>query len=439
MNNSKERDNKAEAFLSGEYFAPTSSLIKCIVKTTAPQRWSEMHRNSTDENPVAICVRRKATSATLLDPYSLTRNAIQAKNDGVASSLTTRTESDKATSATTAIWCRDIFGRQNFDAKLARIAHIIPAGKVEHEEWFGIAGALIGLDEHSATESKLMALRGTKKRELNASSQEAGSGENKTCRVRHSGYLHAVSNKMRLQGQAGILYGEKPRMLIIPVMTLDAAKDWRGEGYEAAVLVGLPESHIPLGYTLDEGDEATVYTDMALTTKKVYRDLKSGTGVLLTYPEATESQKMLTACASLSQSVLGMAQYVRSLVSCDLSLLQTKNQTLLKQRSQSKSADVIVPQYESGRDKPVLFVRFGSQRGDEDVNTHPAPDPLALLCKAANGWSYMVGQKLLVNSEPPDLDDYDYELKELDDHAEQEYFWNLSQPLEDQRAQHCMK
>lgn len=417
-----------EKFFDCEYFATTRCILKAVGKTTEPQRWSALHRKSTSDNPVAINVRRKSPSSKTLDPYTVTRDSIQAENDGVASSLSTRTESDKSTTAKAAIWRRDMFGRKVFNPRLAQIAHIVPAGALEHEEWFGVAGAILGLDENSSTEHKLMALRGVRKnREKDEIIGEESKGEKgkKNSRVHNSGYLHSVSNKLRLQGQAGVMDGEQPKMLILPAMTLDDAKAWRGQGFMAAVLVGLPDSDDPLGYILDEESEKTVYTDIALNTSKLYEELKKGNGALLTLPKDEENDHIQKACEALMATVLGMAQYVWTLASCDLSLLHAKNQILLKDRSKSRKAEVYVPQLNRCGEQPILFVRFGNQTGDE-MDLHPAPAPLGLLCKAANGFSLMVGQKLLANTQPPVLTDYEYELQELDNCAELEYFFGDS-------------
>ena len=310
-----------------------------------------------------------------------------------------------------------------FNPKLAQIAHVLPAGTLEHEEWFGVAGAILGLDESSSVEHNLMALRGVKKkRKLDETmTEESSTGQKKdNSRVHNSGYLHSVSNKLRLQGQAGAVDGEQPKMLIFPCMTLDEAKAWRGGGYMAAVLVGLPQSDVPLGYVLDEESEKTVYTDIALNTSKLFSELQTGKGALVTLPRDQENTHIQKACDALAATVLGMAQYVKTLESCDLSLLRAKNQALLRERSQNIKGDVYVPQFSRSGDQPILFVRFGSQTGSE-MDLHPAPDPLGLFCKAANGFSLMVGQKLLANAQASVLTDYDYELQELDHSAEVEY------------------
>lgn len=421
--NQQTNEDKVK-FYESEYFATTSSIVKAVAQTTSPQRWSDLHRKSTSDKPVAINVRRKSTGAKQLDPYTVTRNAIQAENGGLASSLSTRTESDNDTVAKARIWSSDLFGRKVFNSKLAQIAHIIPAGKIEHEEWFGVAGAILGLDENSSTEHKLMALRGVKNKRKRGTGEKAQDEKEKTTsRIHHSGYLHSVSNKLRLQGQAGVVDGDQPKMLIIPAMTLDDAKEWRGQGYTAAILVGLPDSDVPLGYALDEEREKMVYSDISLNTPKLYSDLKQGNGALLTMTNVQEENEyMRKASESLAATVLGIAQYVRTLETCDLSLLQPKNQVLLKDRSRSRHAQVLVPQFKRSGERPILFVRFGDQTGgSQKMELHPAPDPLGLLCKAANAFSIMVGQKLLANQDPPELSDYDFELQELDEEAELQY------------------
>ena len=98
-----EKMQEEVKFFRCEYFATTSDLLKAVIKTTTPSRWTGMHRTSTKKNPVAINVRRKSTDRAPLDPYTITRDAMEAENDGVASGLSTRTESDESTTTKIAI------------------------------------------------------------------------------------------------------------------------------------------------------------------------------------------------------------------------------------------------------------------------------------------------------------------------------------------------
>jgi hypothetical protein len=55
-----------------------------------------------------------------------------------------------------------------------------------------------------------------------------------------TGVVHFLANKIRIQGQARALDGSKPTYLIVPVMSLEDARKWRGESYHAICLAGVP-------------------------------------------------------------------------------------------------------------------------------------------------------------------------------------------------------
>ena len=81
------------------------------------------------------------------------------------------------------------------------------------------------------------------------------------CKNHHEGVLHFVSNRMYLKSQKQHIDGPRPKMLIVPTMTLDKVVGWQGEGYNAIVLVGEPATDVPLPEDLVVSDDKT---------KKVY-------------------------------------------------------------------------------------------------------------------------------------------------------------------------
>ena len=57
-------------------------------------------------------------------------------------------------------------------------------------------------------------------------------GSKKKSRLRHTGIKHLVSNRIRLDNQARYL-DNAPCILIVPVMSLEAMKNWNGDKYDA--------------------------------------------------------------------------------------------------------------------------------------------------------------------------------------------------------------
>ena len=156
---------------------------------------------------------------------------------------------------------------------------------MDHEEWFGVGAAVLGIPIDADTKTKLMATRGVKKRKKDEKSDQPGGEEctddkkNQTAaadvkpeaepsrdtkisftndtnteprkrkpkkeRLDHTGVVHFVSNKIRMKNQKVYFDGRKPLVLLIPCMTLEQAKGWRGEKYTAVFLAGLPRDCMP--------------------------------------------------------------------------------------------------------------------------------------------------------------------------------------------------
>ncbi|KAG7369541.1 hypothetical protein IV203_027287 [Nitzschia inconspicua] len=142
-----------------------------------------------------------------------------------------------------AVWPKDIFGRE---ADSQHIAHLLPAGKsVSHKQWLNIAAAVLGIQNDADMTVKKKAARGyvsQEKSQLKLTQESESNSEkrpNQEQKKPRAGVIHFVTNKIRLQSQENTLDGAEPTVLIVPVMTLQGAKDWRGEGYSAILLYKL--------------------------------------------------------------------------------------------------------------------------------------------------------------------------------------------------------
>lgn len=56
-----------------------------------------------------------------------------------------------------------------------------------------------------------------------------------------TGMVHSEVNKIRLRNNAFFFDEDAPKLLVIPCLTLEEARDWRGGGYKAVVLAGVPD------------------------------------------------------------------------------------------------------------------------------------------------------------------------------------------------------
>lgn len=429
----------------------------------------------------------------------------------------------------------DIVGNP-FD-KYQEIAHLLPAGKQAHEEWFGVAAAVMGLSETASVCEQLMATRGVRKEYTDdqdddaedgkptpvhlqtdntrkasrraaaaASSKQPEKAESRSRGRRgaaaaskqpenprksssppaekkrsplardtkkrkgdglvaaartkkkrrapvqfdettisqdstrsslarkllmdHTGVIHFVFNKLRLQQQGKVMDGTTPLLLIVPCMTLQEAKGWRGEGYKALVLAGFPDgiTNIPQDYLEDASatvDAKRLASEAFMHANMTNRELRHRYENSIKVSPEEKARHLEKARTGLEQAVLGLTEYLKGMKKRDLKDLQHENQTKLKERSQSLPGQVAVPKTRAPLDKPVLFVDFGIL---DQAGTHPAPDPVLLLSKAANVWGTMTGFTILANGQLAD----DEDCESMDEAAEEDFcmsFRNSALPI----------
>jgi hypothetical protein len=221
-----------EDFVNGVYYAFTSSYWKVEEITRTGNEWQSFVREF-GENEHFECRYAKGTGTdidiTTTDPYAITREGVFDKTYCTAPSDTSRSGSMPQSQQTSrnAVWPTDIFGNK---AGEQQIAHLIPAGRIFHKLWVNVACAVRGIDRSVALDVKKKAARG-----YTLSSK-------KWCRRKKgTRVVHFVSNKIRLQGQAQALDGPNPTCLIVPVMSLEDARKWRGDSYHAICFAGVPQ------------------------------------------------------------------------------------------------------------------------------------------------------------------------------------------------------
>ena len=453
----------------GELFCTTADVWKATPKEFHAKHWDAFWR----KGDVSIRVRQKKDPSNKpLDPYKFTLDAMK---NGLhpAPEKSTRSESTAtdSPSAKKEIWPQDIAG--NCVQPGQEIAHLLPAGAVVHEEWFGVGAAVMGLPRDSSVSYQLMATRGVSKQEQEESPESpradgklpaaeaddvvTSSGRKKrklenvkydeesipksldstkTIEARrrlvsNTGVVHFVYDKIRLDSQKILLDGKVPTLLIVPCMTLERANAWRGEAYKALVLTGFPDEmeKIPIVYTeeymgMDTSRIAELaYQKSGMSSKEFQEKYESS-------PEITPKEKetlLEKARQGLEDAVLGLSEYVKGLKGLDeeeWKSLQPSNQKLLQERSDafSKFKEVLVPGAKGDDlpDKPLLFVEFGTAG---DIDSHPAPDPELLLAKAAIVWGKLIGMTILAGG---GLDEEDCD--SLDEAAEADFYHKFRTP-----------
>ena len=409
---------------------------------STPGHWDAFWRHR--QGGVSIEVKQK-DSAKPLDPYKKTLEAIQrGKNPAPVKSTRSESTSGKGVDSTKyKIWPKDIFGNE-VDVS-AEVAHLLPAGKTSHEEWCGVAAAVLGLPRDSSINEQLMATRGVRKEEedskvpvasrtrggqraagskvpppggrglkrkvSNISVAEDASGDKSQDTVRSSvarkqlvdntGVVHFVSNKIRLEQQGLLLDGGAPTLLIIPCMTVKDANKWNGDKYKAVVLAGLPglDSIVPEAYSMaypglsHEKIAARSARHANLNSDDARRCFDK-----LGLSQQQQKALLTTARQGLEEAVMGLTEFVKGASGNNQmpEELSKRFTDVLKDGVFAPKSIAKVPP------KPVLIVEFGSLNNRE---VHPAPDPLLLLAKAANVWGKMVGVTILANGKLEDEED----------------------------------
>ena len=124
-----------------------------------------------------------------------------------------------------------------------------------------------------------------------------------------------MTNKLRLENQKFLLDGDAPYMLIVPCMTLKEANEWRGEGYKAVVLAGLPNLTCSVPDAYDNYDTtrrpAYVSSKVRMATD-AFRERYAAT-----HRMAPEQEKLMLEKAriGLQEAVLGLAHYAKQMAS----------------------------------------------------------------------------------------------------------------------------
>ncbi|KAG7363915.1 hypothetical protein IV203_037117 [Nitzschia inconspicua] len=375
------------SFTEGRYFAPLFDYWKVTAKNIESNRylrgiqWTNVWR--TAEEADSINVRRYTVQGILYrtQPYMDTRTGAKKRKNSIAASDTSRTSQHSQNDKTlrNMVWPTDIFG--NTPNRFQQISHLLPAGQT-HKEWTHIAASVVGSDKDGAPDVWKKAVRGYI------------DTEKSTKRASGSGVVHFVSNKVRMSNQAVFFYGDTPNAILIPTMSLESAKTWKGEAYGAIFAVGLPTE---MGNNEGSG-VLTLYVNAGLTSNEAMNN--DG----LRDASATEIE---TARTTLTHAVLAVRDYLRSIDAedrMDKFDIQNNRDEVRQSHVHANASQCLLPELdtEEKHRKPLCLVQFGSV-GDE--GKHPAPDPLLLAYKAAAIWGMTTGRRLLANGEFQDPSD----------------------------------
>jgi hypothetical protein len=388
-------------------------LLEGTYYATVKEVWGIESKDYKNNAFFTALIRTKPPSfkgrGTSMDAYNETRKFAWNK-DLVAADH--KTESRNSTASSTKIWPTDIFG-QELDG--AEVAHLIPASPknaslyIDAVIWalgFSIDKNLDALQKaiHEIDSDTLQKVIHeidweTLQKTIHGAKPKGTGGR----REAHTGIKHSVSNKIRLVSQC-TYYDKNPCVLIIPILDLNEAKGWNGEGYNALVMCG----------EFDGTDASKASRMIQMTTK----------GRIASESEIEKARKFFEAV------ILGMAYsllicFQRKLsfldIASEMKFYELRNHFL----NQTGILGVVVPKarpvdtqdlqpVEALRVRVVEFSSHAVFNKDE-AKRHPAPDPLLLAVKAAINWSRQNNQPLRAAAEPQEEED------ELDDLANKQY------------------
>jgi hypothetical protein len=313
------------------------------------------------------------------------------------------------------LWPVDVFGTPK--QPLMQLAHLVPHIPQKSTLYFDVVACVLGLQDTKeggqggpgvvvppGWDTVQKAIHGA----TTTASSAAGEKEK---RATHTGIKHSVPNIIRLKGQAEY-FDKRPCLLIVPILTLDKAKAWKGEGYDALVLAGEIR-----------GERAGVQNALLVQFSTVCIDV----GMYTEGGREANREEIEQGCTLLTSFLLGMAYSLKRRTPARDRHLTQKQRTKLEGFRAQFPADakhVLVPVPNPNAPEP-LRVRVVEFRGAAEVDDvtkkqqrHLAPDPLLLAVRAAINWSRRRGQPLLAAAEPvPDVYETEYE-REMEQYFE---------------------
>ena len=280
------------------------------------------------------------------------------------------------------------------------IAHLVPASPLHASLYADVAKLVFGLTDTVAAEVVQKAIHGCAGKPKGA--PKLGH------RHHHTGLKHFIVNKLRLRNQATHfdgLHNSHPSVLIVPIRTVEDAREWKGEGYEAVVLI--------------DSKSRLIKDKHAVVSAIRMQELG----------ETATSLEIGRARRLLAETVKLLAKLLQDNVEADHSFFTDKHKKLLNEHYGALlvvdgSRRVSIPYHpdDNYEDKKVRKIRFVGQFD----HGHPAPDPMLLAIKAAICWSTFHNERLLAGGAVED------DISERSAEAE-EYFLHLRKEV--QRSQ----
>jgi hypothetical protein len=349
-----EREEAARALNNGTYFTTIDELFgaeACARKNNLLQYNSLCRPLFDGQTPVPFEAYRLTFAAAAAAP-----SAIQ------AAVLPGQSRTSISTENARAIWEENVTGSAS-----GEIAHLVPSSPGHANTYFFVTDFLFGYDENRTWATQERLIHGT-------------NGENGRRRD-NTGVKHMVANKFRLPNQKPY-FDNNPCVLIIPCLSVEDAKGWSGQGYDAIMLIDVFPPQ--------------VYSSLA--------DVARETGF-------THDVFLEAVPTDIDVALSLMCEYTVGMFSAFC--FQRQDCPI-----ESITADYVLPQLRQGTPiKPVRKIHFsGHNNTDQGGGRNPAPDPILLVVKAIVNWNRRHYKQLVAAAEPDD----EY-VDELDELAERQY------------------
>ena len=382
-----EEQRRLRRLLNGTYYAQIQEVWQ-----PKPVEFSEQHCSILKrEQCPDFHLRNRGFRIT----YETTLEAAKDCNLSIAASKSRSRSSHTSTSDKQLTWPVNIFGNG-----IGQISHLLPAASSKAALYDDVVTWVFALeqtnerDDWDKLKQKLIHGSRPKKREENERVQK----------TRHTGLKHCVANKIRLQSQQDF-YDNVPCVLIVPVMSLDDAKQWKGGSYEAVVMAGEHPNGETNRTKISDICSAIDMHDLPALEASV-ADVNAAGGLLGSVIQGLAYSLRCKNAAKLPENADTFWGTAREL----LIELQSRFSAFLAEHSQMVFVPKQISRLPEG--KIVRKVAFAAH---EEESGHPAPDPLLLTVKAAVNWSARHDFPLLAAG--GDQDDVD----SLDQQAEEEF------------------
>lgn len=285
----------------------------------------------------------------------------------------------------------DIFGAE---ITAADKAHLLPKARDDALTWKYPGCAVLGIDmRYVDTDVAEKAVLGC---------QDGGNASVESPPTKYPGIRNFLCNVIRMSNQ-GPLFDKNPLVLILPILDVQAAQKWAGEGYDAIVLC----------------ESATVATRIGVNSVRLY-DTESASLQEIN----TAVQLASIVCEFLALSVLQKTQ-------AQVNAYQDTQDRAKHERFRSERRLAVPFTLSTLPLKPVFKISFVGHNDQQEDARHPAPDPLLLSFKSCNNWCRKyAGFRMLAGAEPEELDDLSDEGRE---NLQRYLEW---QALQNQNQQH---